>query len=201
MKTIQLLFFLLFFSLSTFGQNNQTTASPSDVQALLNKPMPNFSAKDITGKSYNSKNFKNKVVFINFWFMACPPCIQELKQLSDLYHSVSNNPDVVFISITPDEEKDIQSFMSASDTLEKGGKIRVHFSKFLKFDSAIPYPIISSPEIEIPKQFGVEHWPVSFIIDKKGIIRLINVGLKIDESENYLSEKYSKIINDLLEEL
>lgn len=200
MKSTQLLFFLTFFSLITFGQNNPTTANQSSVQALMNKRMPNFSAKDIMGQTYNSKKFKNKVVFINFWFLDCPPCIQELKQLSDLYHTVYTNPEVIFLSITFDKLKDIQSFISTSDTLERGGKTRAHFKRFFKFDNAIQYPIISSPDKKIEKQYRLDGWPTSFIIDKKGIIRLINVGLKLDEPENYLFEKYSKKINDLLAE-
>jgi peroxiredoxin len=208
MKSTQLLFFLTFFSLITFGQNNQTATEQPNIETLMNKHMPNFSAKDIKGKIYNSKTFKNKVVFINFWFIGCPPCIQELEQLSRLYDSVKTNHQVVFLSITFDKLKDIQSFISQSDTLENGGKKREYYKQISKsnsdllpqFDSKIQYPIINSPEKKIEDYFQVMGWPTSFIIDKKGIIRLVHLGVKQEELGSYLFEKYFMQIKDLLAE-
>jgi len=186
--------FLLLFTSNIFGQNNKTYK----VQTLLNRSMPLFSATDITGKYYDAKRFKNKVIFINFWFLDCPPCIQELKQLSDLYKNYSTNPNVVFISINFYKTKDIKSFISTSDTLEVGGKIRTHYKKFLSFNNLIQYPIISSTDKKIEKLYKIEAWPTSLIIDKKGIIRLINIGLKLDEPDNYLFAMYSKKMDELL---
>ena len=201
MKSSKLLLFIIIISLNAVAQNDHSASlDQSSVQTLLNSQMPAFSAKDINGKNYNAREFKNKVVFINFWFLDCPPCIQELKQLSHLYYTVANNPNVIFLTINSDNSRDIKSFMSVSDTLEIGGKIRANFKKQFKFNNAIQYPIISDTNKIIQRKFKIDIWPVSLIVGKDGIIKLINVGLEIDNPENYLYEKYSKKISDLLEE-
>jgi len=36
---------------------------------------PDFVVTVSDKSSFSNKNFENKVVFINFWFSHCPPCI------------------------------------------------------------------------------------------------------------------------------
>lgn len=197
---VKLFLYLIFPTSAALGQTGNVSGSDSATAPVLNTYMPSFSAKDLSGKTYQTDRLKNKVVFINFWFIDCPPCIQELNQLMRLYDSVATNPNVVFLTVSVDTEKDLRSFISDSDTSGRGGKIRKHYKKFIDFEHAIKYPIISSPGKEIEMKYKIEGWPTSIVIDKKGIIRLVNVGLKLDAPENYIFQTYYDKIKDLLKE-
>lgn len=200
MKPLKLLILIYLLPSIVFGQTipESPNSNNETVKLMLDKRLPSFSAEGIKGEKYSLENLKGKVVFINFWFLGCPPCLQELDQLYKVYDSVKENPDVAFLSITFDDKEEIQSFMSTTDTSNVGGKIRNHFKKQFKFDSAIPYPIISMPSKKITEIFKIRPYPTSFIIDKKGIIRLVYIGLKLDEPEDYLIKKYTTKINELL---
>ncbi len=185
---------LVFALLAGFASFSQETISP-----MLNKPMPTFRVKDINGKKYNSSTFKGKVTFINFWFIDCPPCIQELEQLSRLYDTLSKNNKVIFLSMTFDNTDDIRSFIG-DDTIGTGGKKRMHMKRYWPFNNQISYPIISSTHKKTEKKFKVTAWPATYIIDKKGYIRMVNIGLKLDEPQNYLYQLYLTKVTELLAE-
>ena len=55
-----------------------------NLDALLNKPAPDFTLKDLTGKKWRLSQLKGKTVVLNFWFTTCPPCIQEIPDLNEL---------------------------------------------------------------------------------------------------------------------
>jgi thiol-disulfide isomerase/thioredoxin len=53
--------------------------------ALTGKPYPGFFA--LAGnKEISNISLKGKVVFINFWFASCAPCIAEMEDLNKLYN-------------------------------------------------------------------------------------------------------------------
>jgi len=55
---------------------------------FLNKPMPTIELVDIHGNTFDQASASGKVLFINFWFTRCPPCIIEmpyLNQLKEMY--------------------------------------------------------------------------------------------------------------------
>src|SRR5688572_18237831 len=41
----------------------------------IGKGFPAFNALSIQGENYSDEMLSGKVVFINFWFESCPPCI------------------------------------------------------------------------------------------------------------------------------
>jgi peroxiredoxin len=44
-----------------------------------------FTVPDIAGQSLRLKDFKGKVVFLNFWATWCPPCKEEMPSMERLY--------------------------------------------------------------------------------------------------------------------
>ena len=51
---------------------------------MLGKEIPAFEATTLNERVINNASLKNKVVVINFWFIACPPCIAELGGLNEV---------------------------------------------------------------------------------------------------------------------
>lgn len=216
MKLFPLLFFACSFqSLHSTCKAQERTAKPQD-RHLLFENVPDFSGVSLRGSLLNNESIKGKVTLINFWYIGCPPCMKEIKFLNKLNREFSNQ-DFKLISIAPQYKNDLISFTNSNS--EK-------FRRIIHADS-IEYEIIAScGEKEngeytiyddgmksgcdlviqrecdlITKDFFVNSYPTTFIINKHGIIKYIESGFAIDDE--YGETKYLKlrqIIRDMLNE-
>lgn len=127
----------------------------------VNDKFPKFTAKDINGKKWSNKDCKDKVMVLNLWYSGCGPCRKEMPELStwkDQY------PDIVFLSSTF-ENADI-----AKSIVEKHQFNWTHLvddKQFLKW-------------------LGGKGYPMTIVVDKKGVIRLIENGTSIIQRDNIL---------------
>ncbi len=120
---------------------------------FLNKPMPDFDLTDIHGEKFDPRMASGKVLFINFWFTRCPPCIVEMPYLNEL-QTMYAGQDVLFLSFAPEQAAAIHHFLD-----------RFEFN-FRHFPGALNYI----------KPFGASY-PKNILVDKNGIIRHIGGGI------------------------
>jgi thiol-disulfide isomerase/thioredoxin len=113
-----------------------------------------FSAKDIEGYKIRPKDLEGKVVVLNFWFIKCPPCLDEIPELNKIALSYANNPNIVFIAVALDEKDDLK--------------------KFLK-DNPFAYHIVDDGR-EIASRYEIKTYPTSIILDKEGKVKLHTTG-------------------------
>lgn len=121
---------------------------------IIDKKAPLFSVTDLYGNNYDLDKLKGKVIVINFWFVACPPCIQEIPELNNIVASYQNNPNIIFLAFAKDTEELLGKFLSHTE-----------------FD----YSIIANSK-NIAKEYGVYAYPTHVIINKKGQITFNKVG-------------------------
>lgn len=57
------------------------------------------------GKTINHQLNKGKVVLINYWASWCPPCRAEMPSFLKLYQKFKQNPSVVFLFVSEDEDR------------------------------------------------------------------------------------------------
>lgn len=70
-------------------------------------PAPDFTLKDENGKNVSLKDFRGKVVYIDFWGVHCSPCIAEIKKEVPALHEKYKNKEVVFVNICVDESEKV----------------------------------------------------------------------------------------------
>jgi peroxiredoxin len=120
-----------------------------DAACLNGAALPAFSAADMAGKAYSDQDLKGKWYLLNFWFVECKPCIEEL-------------PDLVGLS---------QRW--GSDRFEIIGICRNDREKVAEFLQKTPLPYTIFPDSEsladevFQNPFG---YPASFLVDENGII-------------------------------
>lgn len=51
---------------------------------LVDTVAPPFSVTDINGNEYSLESLKGKIIVLNFWFVECKPCVQEMPELNEL---------------------------------------------------------------------------------------------------------------------
>lgn len=120
-------------------------------------PAPAFRVKDLAGKEWDLSALKGKVVVLNFWFIGCLPCREEIPGLNEMVAKYSPE-EVVFLAFALDDAPHLEKFLAKNN-----------------FD----YQII--PESDGPNQsFRVGSYPTHIIIDKDGKIRSTLVGGSAD---------------------
>jgi thiol-disulfide isomerase/thioredoxin len=72
---------------------------------LDGKDAPNFYLKDTQAVFHSLKDFQNKIVLLNFWFVGCKPCKEEVPFERNLVETLQNMPfQLVSICMTSGEK-------------------------------------------------------------------------------------------------
>jgi len=129
-----------------------------------------FLVNDMTGKSFKLSELRGKVVVLNFWFTKCPPCIQEMPSLNTLV-SEFKGKDVVFLAITFNKKDVVKQFLEEKD---------------------FNYTIAANAN-DVITMYGVQSYPTSIVINKKGEIVLKELGFRTN-----IKDVLSKSIKSLL---
>src|SRR5690349_10846086 len=75
--------------------------------SLKGKVLPPFLARDLNGNTVTLETLRGKVVYLNFWFLSCAPCIAEIPNLNRLYENTKNLPGFAFYTITYEPEEQV----------------------------------------------------------------------------------------------
>jgi thiol-disulfide isomerase/thioredoxin len=67
---------------------------------------PSVTLNDINGNKVSLSDFKGKVVYLDIWATWCGPCLWEMNHSKDIKARFQENPQVVFLYISIDRDKD-----------------------------------------------------------------------------------------------
>ena len=70
--------------------------------------------RDLQGKEWSTSALIGKVVYLNFWFTGCAPCVKEIPALNALHAKLSSNPDLIMLSLAYDDESKLRDFLKRS---------------------------------------------------------------------------------------
>lgn len=147
-------------------------------KALIGKPFPSFTIKN-RGVLLSNTTLKGKVVFINFWFASCEPCVREFDALNKLYQHF----------------KSINGFEFIAFTFEEEGKIKITKEKY-----RLQFPIVSISQSECHRLNHGLGFPTSFILKKDGTIKMLLAGLESNEesmTKMFMDKVYPSIVEEL----
>jgi len=120
---------------------------------LLNKPAPDFELPGLDGKMYSLKELKGKVVVLNFWFIACKPCVNEMGVLSDIKNKYGPAK-VVFLALSLDGKDAVKTFLQH------------HQFNYIILPGAAG----------VHKKYNLNAYPTSVVIDSRGKISFVQIG-------------------------
>ena len=110
-------------------------------------PTPDFALATPDGKKLALKDFRGKVVLLNFWASWCVPCREEMPAMEKLYQEYKQKNFVVLAVAVKDRKQDAVSFV-----------------KELK----LSYPIALDPEAQVGTLYGAWGLPATYLIGPKG---------------------------------
>lgn len=129
-----------------------------------------FELEDLEGNTHHLSDYRGKWVLVNFWATWCPPCLQEIPELSSL-HSAHKDKDLVVIGIA----------------MDSGSKFKV--ADFVQAHG-ISYPVVMGNR-NIASQIGVvEALPTTYFYTPTGELAKIHSGEVTRQSvEKYMASK------------
>lgn len=120
------------------------------LQELKDRPAaPDFTLPDPGGRKVSLKDFRGKVVFLNFWASWCESCRDEMPSMERLYQEFKGKGLEVVALNVKDKRQDALAFV-----------------KKLK----LTYPVLMDPDGEVGLLYGAFGLPVTYLIDRKGIV-------------------------------
>ena len=135
---------------------------PQTMAASLKPGMeaPDFELADANGKKLSLRSLRGKPVLLNFWATWCAPCVEEMPSLENLHKRVGDDLAVVTVSVDED-------WAAVKKFFPKGTSL----------------PILLDTSKEVPKRYGSEKYPETFLIDSQGRLTQLLYQVKWDGAE------------------
>jgi peroxiredoxin len=124
---------------------------------ITGSTIQSFTERDINGNRFDLKALRGKIVVLNFWFINCGPCRQEIPELNELVDSFSKK-DVVFLGIALDGRSDLYEFLKTYP---------------------FRYAIIPDGR-SVADQYGIGSYPTHVILDTNGKVVFHTVGFTMN---------------------
>jgi cytochrome c biogenesis protein CcmG/thiol:disulfide interchange protein DsbE len=116
-------------------------------------PAPPLALTDLAGRRLDVGKLRGKVVAVNFWATWCSPCRDEIPELARFW---TEHRGRCFELVGVAEE-------SAREDVAR-------------LASAIPYPVVVDDRAEALAPWGVQGYPVTFVLDPEGHVRQVFTG-------------------------
>jgi peroxiredoxin len=117
---------------------------------------PEFSLQNLDGRMVSLADFRGKVVMVHFWATWCPPCVEEMPTLEQLYRSLRAR-DVEILAVSVDE----------------GGAGVV--AAFMQ-RHGLSLPVLLDPGRSIAGRYGTFKFPETYIVDRQGVVTYKAIG-------------------------
>lgn len=139
-------------------------ASPEAMKALgisaMRQPTaaPEVTLASLAGAPIATKDFRGKLVLVNFWATWCTPCQWEMPLMDTLYKAYRDRGFVVLaISLDQGSAEGVRSFVN---------------------DKKLTCPVGLDPRHEAARQFGITGLPATLLVDPDGSVQGVSYGPK-----------------------
>ena len=147
-----------------------TAEAPKPESPKVGSPFPALDTFSLEGKLPDTKG---KVVIVDFWASWCSPCLKALPSFAELHEKYAAQG-LVVIAVNVDEDK------AAMDG-------------FLK-KTPLPFAIVRDAEEKLQKRMDLDGLPVTYIVDRQGVIQVIHDGFVGDETKKEYAAKIEALL-------
>ncbi len=126
---------------------------------------PSFTLKDLSGVSRTLKEFRGKLIFLNFWATWCHPCRDEMPEMEKLWKRLKN-----------------KGFVIIAVAVDKNPRMVREFYESYK----VTFPVLLDPKGEVRKKYEVTALPMTYMIGKDG-----KISGRVTGSINWTSDAFA----------
>ena len=124
---------------------------------LRGKAAPNFALVSLDGKKVSLSDYKGRPVLINFWATWCAPCKLEMPWFEEFQNKYGGQG-LQILGIAEDD--------AGKDEIAKAVR-----------KTGVSYPILLTDGKVAPAYGGVDYLPMSFYVDRSGVVVEETAGL------------------------
>jgi thiol-disulfide isomerase/thioredoxin len=126
------------------------------LKSMVDRPLPKLTLTTVDGKPFDASILKGKVVLLDFFASWCGACRAELPHLKAAFAKYQNDPDVVFLFVSIDEDsKRLQRYLNE-----------------MKF----PFRVARIDATHAEQAMGFDNVPQTFYLDRAGVVRYQTTG-------------------------
>jgi peroxiredoxin len=176
MKNISISIFITFslFCLAPYAQSAGNLGPKADaakevkIQQPSSPTAPDFTLKDLSGKTLSLKDYRGKVVLLDFTTTWCPYCRYDIPKLKKLYEA-NKGKDFELLAIYINESpKKVSSFAS---------------------QYTLTYPVLLDTDASVARDYGIKGVPTKVVVRKDGTISCLQCTDAEGKINEILKEK------------
>ncbi len=119
-------------------------------KVVIGEQAPDFTLRDLAGKTVTLSALEGKVVLVNFWATWCPPCRTEMPSMERLYRAFKGQDfEMLAINVEEDGAKVLPNFLS---------------------EHPHSFPVLLDEKAEVQSSYGVFRYPETFVVGKNGVV-------------------------------
>jgi thiol-disulfide isomerase/thioredoxin len=120
------------------------------------------------GELVSLKDYKDKVVLLNFWATWCPPCVHELPSMQSLHDALNGQPFEILALNMGEDPAMVGKFLDS-------------------FNTKLTFPILLHADRKVAIDWSVRAMPTSMLVDKKGKLVSVITGARMWDSEEMVN--------------
>lgn len=109
----------------------------------------NFQLEDLEGKTVSLRDFRGKIILLNFWATWCKPCVAEMEDLEKLHRKY----------------KDKNLAVLAINFGENIGEVKGFVTR-----NKLSLTVLMDPDKEVSRRYRTFSLPTSYLVDKNGYL-------------------------------
>jgi len=117
---------------------------------------PAFHLQALDGRTVSLADYRGKIVMVHFWATWCPPCVEEMPMLEQLYRSLGA-ADFEILAVSVDE----------------GGARAV--AEFMQ-RNGLNLPVLLDPRRSVAGLYGTFKFPETYVVDRQGVVTYKAIG-------------------------
>ena len=143
-------------------------SAPGLVRAIeMDQLAPDFTLENLQGENLRLKEYRGKVVLLNFWASWCGPCRQEMPVLDQIHQRYA--PAGFTVLGVNVEGEDVKARKVA-------GRLGVSF------------PLLFDDTQQIAEAYSLESMPYTVLLDRHGQVSYIHQGYKPGDENKYIDQ-------------
>ena len=151
------------------------------------EPAPEMKFAEWIGRdAITLQDLRGRVVLLDFWATWCGPCISTFPRLRAWQKKYAGD-DFLIVGVTQYYGEQEGKKMAKIQELD--------YLNSFKAKHKLPYPFAIVGPSEARMKYGINAYPTTVLLDRKGVIRYIGIGAGTEESEN-LEDMIKKVISE-----